>query len=278
MPTISQARISSRTGDILFSSAAVPTGNNASTPAAEPDSFAIETPTNGVKLYDSVNPNGGNHVLHLRNLVGTGGVTVTESNGVITVAGIVPGTGGSNTLIAAKNVLANPRDVAGRAVGTPLSDLIDQAIGDQFGALLYRGSSGWGLLSPGNAGEVLQMGVEPGWRPQYLPLMASISGAPSASQQVWTIPVVSPFTIPTDCTGSLAVADAATSTAIFVLSYIRSDVLTTIGTITWLADASSGTFSSTLYDAEVGDVLLLTAPEVVDDTLANIGIVVQATI
>ena len=113
---------------------------------------------------------------------------------------------------------------------------------------------------------------------QDLPLVIAIPGAPSAGITLWRIPVVSLFTIPANFTGSLAVAGtAATSSAVFTISYSRSGNTTQIGTVTFASSGNTGTFSSSsLYTAQVGDLIIVTTPSPSDATLANIGISILA--
>jgi hypothetical protein len=68
--------------------------------------------------------------------------------------------------IADADLLANTGGGAGVPVATTLTHLIDYAIGNVQGDILYRNSTGWVVLAPGTAGFVLQTGgpaANPSW-------------------------------------------------------------------------------------------------------------------
>jgi hypothetical protein len=74
--------------------------------------------------------------------------------------------------IANNDVFANTSGAAAQPVGTPLSALIDSAIGSTRGALLERGANGWTLLAPGTSGSALLsngVGADPVYGPVAKP-------------------------------------------------------------------------------------------------------------
>ena len=80
------------------------------------------------------------------------------------------GVNGSNQLdlaaIPSGELLGNSGGSSAEPGPTTLSSLIDRALGSAQGDILYRGSSGWGALAPGNAGQHLQSGggsANPSW-------------------------------------------------------------------------------------------------------------------
>ena len=87
----------------------------------------------------------------------SGGVTsITFNNGLTSSPNpiIATGTAGLAT-IADGDVLANTSGSTGVPVATTLSTLIDHAIGSTRGSILYRGASGWAILTPGTSTFVL---------------------------------------------------------------------------------------------------------------------------
>jgi len=68
--------------------------------------------------------------------------------------------------IADADLLANTSGSAAMPVATTLTHLIDYAIGNTQGDILYRNASGWVVLAPGTAGFLLQTGgagANPSW-------------------------------------------------------------------------------------------------------------------
>lgn len=100
---------------------------------------------------------------------GTGGSgTVTSvatgtglTGGTITTSGTV-----SLAAIANNDVLANTSGSSAAPVPTTLTALLDAALGNAQGDILYRGASSWAVLAPGTSGYVLQTGgasANPSW-------------------------------------------------------------------------------------------------------------------
>ena len=74
-------------------------------------------------------------------------------------------------------ILANETGVNAAPTGVSLSSLIDYAIGNTQGQLLYRAASNWQPLNPGLAGQLLQTGgagANPSW--------ATVTGAGTVTQ------------------------------------------------------------------------------------------------
>jgi len=131
---------------------------------------AVSTAGQGRIYFDStsnqfmVSQNGGAYT----NLVGGGSGTVTN---VATGSGLTGGpitTTGTISLANINNnqLLANTSGSAGTPTGTSLTSLIDSAIGNTQGSILYRGAGGWSALAPGTTGQVLQTqgaGANPQW-------------------------------------------------------------------------------------------------------------------
>ena len=72
------------------------------------------------------------------------------AGGTITTTGTV-----SLAAIADQTVLANTSGGSAAPVSTTLTALIDEAIGNTQGDVLYRGASAWSALAPGSSGQVL---------------------------------------------------------------------------------------------------------------------------
>jgi hypothetical protein len=83
------------------------------------------------------------------------------SGGTITTTGTI-----ALAAIADADLLANTSGGSAAPVPTTLSALIDYALGSTRGDVLYRGASGWAVLTPGTAGQVLSTGgagADPSW-------------------------------------------------------------------------------------------------------------------
>lgn len=95
------------------------------------------------------------------------GAAWTAFAGAGTVTSVASGTGltggpvtttGTLSLaaIASHDVLANITGGSAAPVANTVSDVLDAAIGNTQGDILYRGASGWSVLVPGVAGQFLQ--------------------------------------------------------------------------------------------------------------------------
>lgn len=133
---------------------------------------------------------------------GAGTVTsvgITSPGGTIAVTGSPVTSSGSVTVdltaIADGDLLANTSGSSGHPVATSLSALIDHALGNTRGSILYRGASGWTSAPPGTSGYVWTSngtGADPSWQ------VASGGGGGGASglfaAQIVTPPSLSTFT------------------------------------------------------------------------------------
>lgn len=113
---------------------------------------------------------------------------------------------------------------------------------------------------------------------RLLPFVYTAPGLVVANQQVWTIPVTVPFTFPANLVGSSAICGSpAHAPSSYTLAYTRGAATTGVGTINFGAGLSTGSFSSSAYTAQVGDIIMLTSPNAQDASLANVGIVLLGT-
>lgn len=98
---------------------------------------------------------------------GSGVTDLAAGTGISTGGSDIVSTGSvSLAAIADANLLANTSGGSAAPVPTALSALIDYAIGNTRGAVLYRGASGWAILAPGTSGKYLMTqgaGADPTW-------------------------------------------------------------------------------------------------------------------
>jgi hypothetical protein len=92
--------------------------------------------------------------------IGAGTVTsVAAGTGLTTGGSPITSTGTvSLAAIADLSVLANTSGSSAAPVATTTTLLLDRAFGSTQGAVLYRGASAWGMLTPGTSGQVLTTG------------------------------------------------------------------------------------------------------------------------
>ena len=104
----------------------------------------------------------------------------------------------------------------------------------------------------------------------------SIYGKPSTAEQVFRFRACRAYTLPSVQTGAQAIATtAATGSTVFTLTKNS----TSFGTVTFAANATSGTISiSSPVTFAVGDLLVITAPASADATLADIDFSFIATL
>lgn len=173
-----------------------------------------------VLIYDpALNSGAGGY--HLENATSSAAGTVTR---IVTGTGLAGGTitvGGTISLgsIANNNVLANISGGSNPPGGTAVSALIDAALGNTQGNILYRGSANWGVLAPGTSGQFLQTqgaAANPQWAnaPSYTtgswtPTLqgSSATGAPTYTTQIGSYEqigrlIICRFTIVTSALGS----------------------------------------------------------------------------
>jgi hypothetical protein len=108
---------------------------------------------------------------------------------------------------------------------------------------------------------------------QHLPMVYTFPGLQPPNQQVWTIPVTVPFTLPINAVNSIGYAgNAANSSVKFTLGYVRGTTKTVLGTINFPSGSLTATFSTAAYNALYGDILIMSSPVTQNPTLANVGI------
>lgn len=102
-------------------------------------------------------------------------------------------------------------------------------------------------------------------------------GTPSASQTCLAVPVDEVVTFPanfTTPTSQATLGTAATASTVFLIKKNVAGTITQIGTITFGASGTVGTFASTSGTAKTlnaGDILLIIAPASPDATAADLG-------
>jgi hypothetical protein len=107
-------------------------------------------------------------------------------------------------------------------------------------------------------------------------IAGSIIGKPDANAVVMQFVANRAFTLPAGFTGSVARASTV-GTGSTVLT-VRKNT-TTVGTITFAASATVGTFVAASGSSfAVGDVLSVVAPAAIDSTLANVQFTFSATL
>lgn len=148
-----------------------------------------------------------------------------------------------------------------------------QALGELFylttgsaGLYLYTGSSwlavGTGVSGGGGGSTTYGVGL-------------TISGQPTTDETLLFFPAPQALSLPTNATGSTAACEVApSSTATFS---IRKNG-TQIGTVTFAANATTGTFTATSTSFSTGDVLSVVLTSAYDNTFSDIGIVITLTI
>jgi len=98
---------------------------------------------------------------------GSGVTDLAAGTGISTGGSDITSTGTvSLAAIATATLLANISGSSAAPSSTTLTALIDNALGNTRGAVLYRGASGWVLLAPGTSGKYLQTsgpGADPIW-------------------------------------------------------------------------------------------------------------------
>ncbi len=106
-------------------------------------------------------------------------------------------------------------------------------------------------------------------------IAGGISGPIAGSQYVLYFLAVRSVDIPANFSGSLAsVLTAFTSAATYTIYHNG----TSVGTISFAASGTSGTFStSSAFTLAVGDSLTIEAPSTADATAANLAITIQAS-
>lgn len=147
--------------------------------------------------------------------------------------------------------------------------------GGTAGAVVYQSAASTTATLPiGTVGKVLtSTGTVPAWSAPIYDLALSINGKPTNSATVLAFTAVRAFTLPSSYTGSVAKSNiSATASTVFTVNKNG----TSIGSITFAAAATTGTFSGAGGTFAVSDLLTIVAPASPDSTLANIGITLVA--
>ena len=122
---------------------------------------------------------------------GNAGTVTSVAAGTGLAGGTITSTGTlSLATITSHDVMANTTGGTAAPAGVTLSSLLDAAIDNTQGDILYRGSSTWTDLGPGTAGNVLQTGgasANPSYRP------TSQVNVYTASSQTYTVPTWANF-------------------------------------------------------------------------------------
>lgn len=121
---------------------------------------------------------------------GTGTVTSVSTNngltgGTITASGTI-GLASVNNLL----LLANISGGNAPPSGNTLTGIIDAAVGNAQGSLLYRGASTWVVLAPGTAGQLLQTqgaSANPQWATAAVTLPLAVTGTLSGASTTFTV-------------------------------------------------------------------------------------------
>lgn len=108
---------------------------------------------------------------------------------------------------------------------------------------------------------------------QKVPVTFAFSGQPGDAQMVH-VPLVMGGVIPANFAGAVGfAATPATADADFVLDYLHSGTVTTVGTVTLGAASNSATLSvQAAFTLAAGNALRISAPSPQDATLADLGI------
>lgn len=141
------------------------------------------------------------------------------------------------------------------------------------------GAAGPGVAAGGAVGQLL--GKSSGadyateWQTQPYDLGIYIPDEPTADMICARVAAVRAFTLPASLTGSVASAGtAATASTVFTIH----KGVSSIGTVTFDASATAGTFSfASSVSFASGDVLRITAPATPDATLSDISISLAGT-
>lgn len=107
-----------------------------------------------------------------------------------------------------------------------------------------------------------------------------LDGKPNGSQVMLSALIPQAVTFPVGLAGSFATSSGSNATAstVFTINRIRAGVTTALGTITFAAGASTGTFSfATAQTLLAGDILQVIAPATADASLSNVNIALVGT-
>ena len=166
-------------------------------------------------------------------------------------------------------ILANETGVSAAPTGVSLSSLIDYAIGQTQGQILYRSASNWQPLDPGTLGQLLQTGgsgANPSWVTRAgTGTVTSVNASGGTTGMTFT---GGPITISGTLTlgGTLGATNGGTGLSSFTANsaiYANSTTTLTSGTLPVLAGGTGVTTST-----GSGSVVLSTSPTL---TTPNLG-------
>lgn len=212
-------------------------------------------------------------------VVGSGALTTTATAGFLNIAGVAGVPTGTPTSFTGRapitvdttnNALYFYSNGAWRTTATATN-----ITGGAGGSLPYQSAASTTTTLPiGTVGKVLtSTGTVPAWTAPIYDLALSINGKPSNSATVLAFTAVRAFTLPASFTGSVSKSGvSATASSVFTVNKNG----TSIGTITFAAAGSTGTFAGAGGTFAVSDLLTIVAPASSDSTLADIGLTIVA--
>lgn len=247
MPSVGSIRIGSG-GTVQFSGAASGAGNNL--PAStQITSFSVTSPAGGIALYDSATVANGAIVLALRNLVAGDNISIVNSNGQLLISS-------TDTVASMGRQSSNNVDITGGSISATMLDMGDATITN--------------VGNPVNGSDAATKSYV-----ENVSINFSIPGKPTTAQLIQvgiTRPVQLVFGAGNPLTFCIS---PALGSPVFTLQYVRSEVTTVIGTITFPPSATSATLSATAtVDFLAGDILQLLTPSVQDNSLGDVVITV----
>lgn len=146
----------------------------------------------------------------------TGGTVTSVASGTGLTGGPITASGTlSLASIADSQILANISGGSAAPVANTLTAIIDHAIGNVQGDILYRGASAWSVLAPGSANQVLASGgaaANPAW--------ASISSLLTTPvyNTAASVPAIGGFTLINNATGGFTITQGTLSKVISISS------------------------------------------------------------
>jgi hypothetical protein len=195
--------------------------------------------------------------------------------------------------IANHDVLANTSGGSAAPSATTVTALLDDTMGSTRGQILFRGSSTWGVLGAGTAGQLLKTtgtSGDPAWISQPYIVGAFLPGVMSNSQvclvHTFAEAVTFPANFGTAGSGAAsygtALANATGSTTLTIAKCPAASDPTSGGNFSSVGSAvfaSSGhaatltTSGGATVSFAAGDTMKVTGPATADATLANISLV-----
>lgn len=212
----------------------------------------------GDTIVDGPNGNNTNNI-YLCAFSNTSGVWTTDLAAgkwslVLNVQGII------NTLptIPSNDVLANITGSPATPTGVSVSALLDAVLGNARGDIIYRGASGWTVLTAGATGQLLETqgaGADPVWASSsssgtvtQVNTGTGLTGGPVTLTGTISLATAADSTLLANISGSTAAPGSTTLSAIldYILGNTQGDIIYRNGTVwTVLAPGSSGQFLQT---------------------------------